>query len=168
KCDLAELWAARTAQRARLLLRIDAWLSAGGPDGLASDVTAERALVIGFARRFALYKRAGLLLSDGDRLLRLLHGTRRPVLVVFAGKAHPRDDAAKLLVQRIVQAARDERFRGRIVFLEDYDTLLARLLVQGSDLWLNTPRPPPAANGRSAMEPTLHGPLHPTQPAVQW
>ena len=160
KCDLAELWAARTAQRARLLLRIDAWLSAGGPDGLASDVTAERALVIGFARRFALYKRAGLLLSDGDRLLRLLHGTRRPVLVVFAGKAHPRDDAAKLLVQRIVQAARDERFRGRIVFLEDYDTLLARLLVQGSDVWLNTPRPPLEASGTSGMKATLNGALH--------
>jgi glycogen phosphorylase len=160
KADLAALWAARTAQRERLLLRIDARLIAAGRGGLASDVIAERALVIGFARRFALYKRAGLLLNDPDRLLRLVRGSTRPVVVVFAGKAHPRDDAAKLLVQRVVQVTRDERFHGRVVFLENYDTDLARLLVQGSDVWLNTPRPPLEASGTSGMKAALNGALH--------
>jgi starch phosphorylase len=157
----ADLWAARTAQRARLLERVDAMSKAEGFGGLHPDVTADRALVFGFARRFATYKRAGLILSDPDRLARLMEGISRPIVVVFAGKAHPRDDPGKLLVQRIVKACReDERFRGRLVFLENYDIEIARLLVQGSDVWLNTPRRPQEASGTSGMKATLNGALH--------
>ncbi|MDQ6673620.1 MAG: alpha-glucan family phosphorylase, partial [Chloroflexota bacterium] len=127
---------------------------------LHPDVTPEKALVIGFARRFATYKRAGLVLADPDRLVRLMDGGDRPLVIVFAGKAHPRDDAGKLLVQRIVQASRDERFRGRLVFLENYDVELARLLVQGSDVWMNTPRRPQEASGTSGMKAALNGALN--------
>jgi starch phosphorylase len=115
--------------------------------------------VIGFARRFATYKRAGLVLTDPDRLERLMDGGNRPVVIVFAGKAHPRDDPGKLLVQRIVQASRD-RFRGRLVFLDNYDVEIARMLVQGSDVWMNTPRRPQEASGTSGMKATLNGALH--------
>jgi len=149
----AALWSARTAQRARLLDRVDA------SAGLAQGVSAETALVIGFARRFATYKRAGLLLADPGRLERLLRGPR-PVVIVFSGKAHPRDDPGKALLQSIVAASRDERFRGHIVFLENYDVELGRLLVQGSDVWLNTPRRPLEASGTSGMKAVLNGALH--------
>jgi starch phosphorylase len=156
----ADLWAARTAQRARLLQRVDAMARHEGLGGLHPDVTPEKALVLGFARRFATYKRAGLMLSDPDRLVRLMDGGNRPLVIVFAGKAHPRDDPGKLLVQRIVQASRDERFRGRLVFLENYDVEIARYLVQGSDVWMNTPRRPQEASGTSGMKATLNGSLH--------
>ncbi|MBV9579680.1 MAG: alpha-glucan family phosphorylase, partial [Chloroflexi bacterium] len=116
--------------------------------------------VLGFARRFATYKRAGLVLSDPERLVRLMDGGQRPLVIVFAGKAHPRDDPGKLLVQRIVQASRDERFRGRLVFLDNYDVEIARFLVQGSDVWMNTPRRPQEASGTSGMKATLNGALH--------
>jgi starch phosphorylase len=158
--DPAELWAARSRQRARLLERVAAMARSEGLGGLAPEVTAERALVLGFARRFATYKRASLLLTDPERLVRLMDGGSRPLVVVFAGKAHPRDDPGKLLVQRIVQASRDPRFRGRIVFLDNYDVEIARLLVQGSDVWLNTPRRPQEASGTSGMKATLNGALH--------
>ena len=131
-----------------------------GLGGLHPHVTPERALVLGFARRFATYKRAGLVLTDPERLMRLMDGANRPLVIVFAGKAHPRDDPGKLLVQRIVQASRDHRFRGRLVFLENYDVEIARLLVQGSDVWMNTPRRPQEASGTSGMKATLNGALH--------
>jgi starch phosphorylase len=131
-----------------------------GLGGLHPDVTPEKALVLGFARRFATYKRAGLVLTDPERLVRLMDGGNRPLVIVFAGKAHPRDDPGKLLVQRIVQASRDERFRGRLVFLDNYDVEIARLLVQGSDVWMNTPRRPQEASGTSGMKATLNGALH--------
>src|SRR5205085_9035976 len=86
------LWTARTAQRARLLARVDAMSRHEGLGGLHPDVTAEKALVLGFARRFATYKRAGLVLSDPERLVRLMDGGERPLVVIFAGKAHPRDE----------------------------------------------------------------------------
>ncbi len=159
--DPGELWQARTTQRERLLERVDAGSRAEGTGGLASGVTAANALVLAFARRFATYKRAALLLADPDRLARLLGGNpRHPVVLVFAGKAHPRDDPGKLLMQRIVQASRDERFRGRLVFLENYDIQLARLMVQGADVWLNTPRRPQEASGTSGMKAVLNGALH--------
>jgi starch phosphorylase len=158
--DSSALWKARTTQRARLLDRVDAMARAEGLGGLHPDVTPEKALVLGFARRFATYKRAGLVLSDPERLVRLMDGGNRPLVIVFAGKAHPRDDPGKLLVQRIVQASRDERFRGRLVFLENYDVEIARLLVQGTDVWLNTPRRPQEASGTSGMKATLNGALH--------
>jgi starch phosphorylase len=99
-------------------------------------------------------------LTDPDRLVRLMDGGHRPLVIVFAGKAHPRDDAGKLLVQRIVQANRDERFRGRLVFLQNYDVEIARLLVQGSDVWMNTPRRPQEASGTSGMKAALNGALN--------
>jgi starch phosphorylase len=160
RVDARTLWTARTAQRARLLDRVDAMSRHEGLGGLHPDVTPEKALVLGFARRFATYKRAGLVLTDPDRLVRLMDGGNRPLVIVFAGKAHPRDDPGKLLVQRIVQASRDERFRGRLVFLENYDIEIARLLVQGSDVWMNTPRRPQEASGTSGMKATLNGSLH--------
>jgi starch phosphorylase len=158
--DKGALWTARTAQRARLLESVDARSRLAGMGGLHSAVTPEKALVLGFARRFATYKRAGLVLSDPDRLVRLMHNSERPLVIVFAGKAHPRDDPGKLLVQRIVQASRDDRFRGHLVFLENYDFEIARLLVQGSDVWMNTPRRPQEASGTSGMKATLNGALH--------
>jgi starch phosphorylase len=158
--DRGALWSARTVQRARLLQTVDATSRCEGLGGLHPDVTPERALVIGFARRFATYKRAALVLNDAERLVRLMHTTDRPFVIVFAGKAHPRDDPGKQLVQRIVQASRDDRFRGRLVFLENYDFEIARLLVQGSDLWMNTPRRPQEASGTSGMKATLNGALH--------
>jgi len=158
--EVGAFWSARTTQRARLLERVDAMSRAEGLGGLHPSVTPEKALVIGFARRFATYKRAGLVLSDPERLVRLMDGSSRPLVIVFAGKAHPRDDPGKLLVQRIVQASRDERFKGRLVFLENYDVEVARLLVQGSDVWLNTPRRPQEASGTSGMKATLNGALH--------
>ncbi|HET6319143.1 MAG TPA: alpha-glucan family phosphorylase [Chloroflexota bacterium] len=158
--DRSALWSARTAQRARLLEHVDAMSRHEGLGGVHPDVTPEKALVLGFARRFATYKRAGLIISDPERLVRLMDGGNRPVVVVFAGKAHPRDDPGKLLVQRIVQASRDERFKGRLVFLQNYDVEIARLLVQGSDVWMNTPRRPQEASGTSGMKATLNGALH--------
>jgi len=158
--DRAALWTARTAQRARLLQRVDEMSRFEGLGGLHPDVTPENALVLGFARRFATYKRAGLVLTDPDRLVRLMDGGSRPLVIVFAGKAHPRDDPGKLLVQRIVQASRDPRFKGRLVFLENYDVEIARFLVQGSDVWMNTPRRPQEASGTSGMKATLNGSLH--------
>lgn len=158
--DAGAVWAARTAQRARLLERVDAMSRAEGQGGLHPDVTPERALVLGFARRFATYKRAGLVLSDPDRLERLMDGGNRPIVIVFSGKAHPRDEPGKLVLQQIVQATRSDRFRGRLVFLENYDVEIARLLVQGSDVWMNTPRRPQEASGTSGMKATLNGSLH--------
>jgi glycogen phosphorylase len=160
RVDKGALWSARTAQRGRLLERVDAMSRHEGQGGLHPDVTPEKALVLGFARRFATYKRAGLILSDPERLVRLMDGGDRPLVIVFAGKAHPRDEPGKLLVQRIVQASRDHRFRGRLVFLQNYDVQLARLLVQGSDVWMNTPRRPQEASGTSGMKATLNGALH--------
>jgi starch phosphorylase len=114
-------------------------------------------LTLGFARRFATYKRAGLLFSDPDRLERLVADPERPVRVVLAGKAHPADDGGKELIRSVWQMARDPRFADRIVFLEDYEMTLARYLVQGVDVWLNTPRRPQEASGTSGMKAAMNG-----------
>ncbi|MBN1422234.1 MAG: alpha-glucan family phosphorylase, partial [Planctomycetes bacterium] len=114
-------------------------------------------LTIGFGRRFATYKRATLLMRDPERLRRILLDAERPVQVIFAGKAHPRDNPGKELIRQIIQIARDEDLRRRIVFLEDYDICVARYLVQGVDIWLNTPRRPREASGTSGMKAALNG-----------
>ncbi len=114
------------------------------------------ALTIGFARRFATYKRADLLLRDPERLRRLLVNPVRPVQLVFAGKAHPADDPGKQVLQRVYTAAMNPRFEGRIAFLEDYEMNLAHRLVQGVDLWLNMPRAPLEACGTSGMKAALN------------
>lgn len=118
------------------------------------------ALTIGFARRFATYKRASLILSDLDRLMELLNRPNRPVQIIFAGKAHPADEPGKLLIQEVYRVAKKAENGGRIVFLEDYDMLLARYLVQGVDVWLNTPRRPMEASGTSGEKAALNGALN--------
>ncbi|MHB8463501.1 MAG: alpha-glucan family phosphorylase [Acidimicrobiales bacterium] len=123
----------------------------------AFDATA---LTVGWARRFATYKRATLLLGQPDRLRRLLTDPKRRVQFVFAGKAHPADDEGKEMIKAIVQACKDPELRSRMVFLEDYDMATARLLYQGSDVWLNTPRRPQEACGTSGMKAALNGALN--------
>ncbi len=115
------------------------------------------ALTIGFARRFATYKRAGLLFRDPDRLQRLLCDRRRPVQIIFAGKAHPADNPGKEILQQVYRWTHDSFFQGRIAFLEDYDMHLAHALVEGVDLWLNLPRVPLEACGTSGMKAALNG-----------
>ncbi len=115
------------------------------------------ALTIGFARRFATYKRANLIFRDEHRLKRILHADRRPVQIVFAGKAHPADGGGKQLIQQVYQHAQDPGFGGRIAFLEDYDLHTARFLVQGVDVWLNCPRRPNEASGTSGMKAAMNG-----------
>ena len=106
-----------------------------------------RVLTLGFARRFAAYKRATLLLSQPDRLKALLTSTERPIQIVFAGKAHPADDIGKEMIRQIVAFARDPEVRHRMAFVEDYDMVVARRMYQGCDVWMNTPavRSRPAA-----------------------
>src|SRR5690606_27250300 len=116
-----------------------------------------QALTIGFARRFAPYKRADLITRDMEMLAKLVGDIERPVQFVFAGKAHPADDNGKAILQKIFQMAQDDRFRGRVVFLEDYDINLGRHLVQGVDVWLNNPRRPLEASGTSGQKVVLNG-----------
>ena len=126
----------------------------------AAKILDPNTLTIGFARRFATYKRATLLLQDYDRLVRILTNESQPVQIIFAGKAHPRDHPGKELIQQIVDASNTESLRNHIVFLEDYDMAIARYLVQGVDLWLNTPRRPREASGTSGMKAAANGGLN--------
>jgi starch phosphorylase len=118
------------------------------------------ALTIGFARRFTAYKRPDLLFRDVDRLARLINQAERPVQVVFAGKAHPADEAGKHQLQAIFRHALDPRLAGRIAFVDGYDLHVAHRLVQGCDVWLNTPRKPLEASGTSGMKASMNGVLH--------
>ncbi len=128
---------------------------------VASGVLMEPySLTIGFARRFATYKRANLILNDYDRLLKIVTNSRMPVQIVFAGKAHPADEPGKLLIQEIYRAVKDAKMGGRLIFLEDYDMNIARLMVQGVDVWMNTPRRPNEASGTSGMKAALNGVLN--------
>ena len=127
---------------------------------VADEVLDPDILTIGFARRFATYKRGTLLLQDMDRLANILNDPLRPVQIVFAGKAHPADHQGKELIRQIVQTSHQERFRHRIVFLEDYDMSVARHLVQGVDIWLNTPLRPLEASGTSGMKVAFNGGLN--------
>ncbi|MFI5207585.1 MAG: alpha-glucan family phosphorylase [Gemmatimonadales bacterium] len=163
--DDAKLWNAHHHMRAVLHSFVreearrrwrDEWRDG---EGLATSgmLLSPTALTIGFARRFATYKRADLILHDVERLRRLLVNDRRPVQIVFAGKAHPADDPGKKVLQKVYEAAKDRRFEGRIAFLEDYEMHLAHRLVQGVDLWLNLPRVPLEACGTSGMKAALNG-----------
>src|SRR5215218_9364690 len=127
---------------------------------LGQDVLDPSVLTVGFARRFATYKRATLLLSEPDRLRALLHDAERPIQFVFAGKAHPADTPGKELIQRIEQFARQHDVRHRFVFLTDYDISIARSMYHGCDVWLNTPRRPHEACGTSGMKAALNGALN--------
>ncbi|UCD50096.1 MAG: alpha-glucan family phosphorylase [Phycisphaerales bacterium] len=126
----------------------------------AEEVLDPEALTIGFARRFASYKRGDLLLKDAKRLAKLLNNTDRPVQIIFAGKAHPKDTGGKEIIRRIVRFASDESVRRRIVFLEDYDIDVARFLVRGVDVWLNNPIRPMEASGTSGMKAAVNGVLN--------
>jgi len=117
-------------------------------------------MTIGFARRFATYKRAYLLFNEPERLMRLLTSETQPVQFIFAGKAHPLDDEGKKMIQTVVRFARQEGVRDKLVFIEDYDIHLARHLVQGADIWLNTPRRPLEACGTSGMKAAANGVLN--------
>jgi starch phosphorylase len=146
------LWAAHRSAKERLLRYVVATRDAPVLD---PDV-----LTIGFARRFATYKRAGLLFSEPERLARLLADPERPIQLLLAGKAHPADEGGKDLIQQVVDYAREPEAAGRVVFLEDYELTLARRLVQGVDVWLNTPRRPLEASGTSGMKAALNGVLN--------
>ncbi len=126
----------------------------------AEGILDPEALTIGFARRFATYKRATLLFADPERLKRLLADPKRPVQLIFAGKAHPHDQAGKELIRQIVHFARDPLVRDRVVFIESYNINVARYLVQGVDVWLNTPRRPLEASGTSGMKAAANGALN--------
>ena len=134
---------------------IQLWKEAAHLVGAGTLLTPEP-LTIGFARRFATYKRANLLFRDEERLRRLLTDPRRPVQLVFSGKAHPADDDAKRVLQRVWQLTRDPRFEGRIAFVEDYEMHVAHRLIQGVDVWLNMPRVPMEASGTSGMKAALN------------
>jgi starch phosphorylase len=118
------------------------------------------ALTIGFARRFATYKRANLILQDLELIASLVNDSQAPIQFVFAGKAHPRDQPGKEVLQQIAKLMQDPRFTGRLLFIEDYDINLGRHLVQGVDVWLNNPRRPLEASGTSGEKVVLNGGLN--------
>ena len=163
-----EFWRVHESARAHLvrIARESLERSARRRHGSPSEIEACRnaldkdALTIGFARRFATYKRATLLLSDPDRLKRLLCDDAHPVQIVFAGKAHPADNGGKELIRRIVEFSKDPAVKGLIVFLENYNMHIARRMVRGVDVWLNTPRRPMEASGTSGMKACVNGAIH--------
>ena len=127
---------------------------------IAADVLTPYALTICFARRFATYKRASLLLRDKERLTKLLTDHEYPIQLIVAGKAHPNDTGGKELIKEIVHFARNPEIRNRIVFIEDYDMTIAKYMVSGADIWLNTPRRPLEASGTSGMKAAMNGSLN--------
>jgi starch phosphorylase len=155
-----ELWRTHERSRERLVamarVRLRAQLKRrGSPPSevdAADEVLDPDALTIGFARRFATYKRGDLIFRNAERLVSIINSKDRPVQFIFAGKAHPQDRGGKELIQRVVQNSRKPEFRKRVVFIEDYDMNVARFLVQGVDVWLNNPRRPLEASGTSGMK----------------
>jgi glycogen phosphorylase/synthase len=162
------LWYEHMAQKRRLIESVRERLvrdySRRGEDPQLIRETLEKldpeALTIGFARRFATYKRATLLFRDRERLSRLLGDPRRPIQILFAGKAHPADRAGKDFIRQIVELSKSEEFRGKIVFIENYNMELGRLMTQGVDVWLNTPIRPHEASGTSGMKVLANGGLN--------
>jgi glycogen phosphorylase len=163
-----EIWQARLSQKGDLVNFIlqrarEEWLSGcSHPVQVISGgvLLDNHSLTIGFARRFATYKRGNLILSNYDRLLRIINNPEMPIQLVFAGKAHPADEPGKMIIQQIYRAVKDPRTGGRMVFLEDYDMNIARHLVQGVDIWMNTPRRPNEASGTSGMKAAINGVLN--------
>ncbi len=164
----AELWRTHERRRERLVAftrdRLRQQLTHRGASQseikAAEEVLNPDALTFGFARRFATYKRATLLFRNPERLKRILNNSKYPVQIIFAGKAHPHDTGGKDLIRQIVNLARDADFRHSIVFLENYDMNIARNLVQGVDVWLNTPQRPKEASGTSGMKVIYNGGLN--------
>lgn len=163
-----ELWRTHERRRERLVafsrgrLRKQLENSGARPDAIAmaDEVLDPEALTIGFARRFASYKRAKLIFQDTERLSAILNNKERPVQFIFAGKAHPRDNIGKGIIRDIINIIRKEEFRHRVVFIEDYDMEIAASMVRGVDIWLNTPIRPREASGTSGMKASLNGALN--------
>ncbi|MDT8305745.1 MAG: alpha-glucan family phosphorylase [Anaerolineae bacterium] len=161
----AEFWAAHLQLKHKLMALLrervrTRWVQGSDdPTGVLTSGTLldPGALTIGFARRFATYKRANLIFADIERLRAILLDTHRPVQLVFAGKAHPADDPGKMLIQQIYTHAKHHELGGRVAFVEDYDMHMARYLVQGVDVWLNNPRRPREASGTSGMKAAING-----------
>ncbi len=163
-----ELWRTHERRRERLVAVARQELrqqleNRGAPPteiAIASETVDPEVLTIGFARRFATYKRATLIFRDVERLARILNNPQRPVQIIFAGKAHPHDTAGKELIRQIIHVARRQELRQRIVFLENYDMNLARYILQGTDVWLNNPRRPREASGTSGMKAAANGAIN--------
>jgi starch phosphorylase len=163
-----ELWRAREMSRSRLIrhcraLMIKQYRRRNAPKAMMKDaesVMDQDILTIAFARRFATYKRANLLLKDPERFEAIIASKTNPVQFIFAGKAHPKDNEGKELIKRLIHFARRPKVRHRIAFLEDYDISIARHLVQGADVWLNTPRRPFEACGTSGIKAAANGVLN--------
>lgn len=164
----ADVWRAHQAQKKRLVSfarerALEQFARHGRSPGelrQVADLLDPEALTLGFARRFATYKRASLLFRDRERLLRVLTAPDRPVQILLAGKAHPADEPGRALIRDIFQASMSAGFNGRVLFLEDYDMRIARFLVQGVDVWINTPRRPLEASGTSGMKAAVNGGLN--------
>jgi len=166
--DDAELWENQQVLKARLINFVRNRLVTQARRRDESDAAIDRAmraldlnaLTIGFARRFATYKRSGLILQDVERLTEMVSASDRPIQIIFGGKAHPEDRMGKELIQNIVRFTKQDQFASRIVFVEDYDMNVARQLVQGVDVWLNNPRRPQEASGTSGQKAALNGTLN--------
>lgn len=164
----SELWRTHERRRERLVSfarkRLAAQLKNWGASARECDACAKvlnpEALTIGFGRRFAAYKRAALILQDEERLIRLLTDAEHPVQIIMAGKAHPEDAPGKEIIRRIIHFANREEVRHRFVFLQDYNTRVARMMLEGCDVWLNTPRRPLEACGTSGMKAIPNGVLN--------
>jgi glycogen phosphorylase len=164
----AELWRTHERRRERLVVfarnRVKSQLKRRGAPpaeiAKADEVLDPEALTIGFARRFATYKRGTLIFRDLERLIKLINNAERPVQFIFAGKAHPKDQGGKELIKEINHFGRKAELRRRVVFIEDYDINVARYLVQGVDVWLNNPRRPLEASGTSGMKVVMNGGLN--------
>lgn len=164
----SELWRTHARRRERLVAfcrrRLRRQLQRRGVSQaeieMADEVLNPDALTIGFARRFATYKRATLLFQDIERLERMVNDPDRPVQFIFAGKAHPHDEGGKALIREIVHTSRLPQFRHKLVFLENYDMHIGRYMVQGVDIWLNNPRRPKEASGTSGMKVIYNGGLN--------
>ena len=159
--DDATLWNVRQQLKTRLIAfarqRTQQRLQRMGQHAVVSSLLDENALTIGFARRFATYKRATLMFKDIERLSRILNQPGKPVQIIFSGKAHPADDPGKHFIQDVYQLSMQPGLAGRIVFIEEYDMCVGRALVQGVDVWLNNPRRPHEASGTSGQKASLNG-----------
>jgi starch phosphorylase len=163
--DDGELWETHLSLKSQLLdfvrtRAIEQGKRRGEPAETVRRILTPDALTIGFARRFATYKRANLILSDLERLTSMANDPKRPVQFIFAGKAHPRDDPGKRVLQQIAELMNDRRFADKLIFVEDYDINVGRHLVQGVDVWLNNPRRPLEASGTSGQKVVLNGGLN--------
>ncbi|MCA9245024.1 MAG: alpha-glucan family phosphorylase [Phycisphaerales bacterium] len=172
----AELWEARCMLRSRMVnyvrrrLRLQSLARSGQIENLvnAHQALDDKTLTIGFARRFATYKRAPLIFHDEARLAKILNDPKRPVQVVFAGKAHPKDLGGQAFVRQIFEYTQKPAFRGKVVLLENYDMQMGHVLTSGSDVWLNNPVRPQEASGTSGMKPPLHGGINCSIPDGWW